>query len=569
MNEISKWWLNSIIYHIYPRSFCDSNGDGIGDLRGIIKKADYVKSLGADAIWMGPVFESPQVDNGYDISDYLRVDTTFGTNQDLYDLFEEYHRRGLRVILDLVLNHTSDQHEWFVESRSSTDNQRANYYIWRYPASDGGPPNDWKAVFGGPAWTYCETRDQYYLHLFSPAQPDLNWEVEAVREEIREIVRFWLQRGADGFRLDVINHISKHPDLPELNRGSPNGVFVDGPKMLQFLQELRFWTRNISLPQKEGFQSQGEVFLVGETPGVSTHAAQQYTDPAHESLDSVIVFDHLGVDHSEAGKWEPRDWTVDELSDVVNHWQHALSGPRWPTVYMSNHDQPRVVSRYGNDSAFRSESAIALAAYFYLQRGTPIVFQGDEIGMRNYPIESHEDLQDIESRDAFRRLQIAFSDHPDEIMPRIRYSARDNGRTPMQWNDHANAGFCPEKCVPWYPVNPDYRNWNVKAMEADDTSVLNRYRELLALRKREPFITGAFRSLAANQSAAAYLRVTGSEAAIVIASLSSEPNILTVPKTPTFQMLFSNYNPNCCDQAFELDEVSLRPFEVIVASTSQ
>ncbi len=568
MSDDLKWWRNSIIYHIYPRSFCDSNGDGIGDLSGIISKAEYVKWLGVDAIWMGPVFQSPQVDNGYDISDYLTVDPSFGSNQDLYNLISTYHSHGLRVILDLVLNHTSDQHEWFAESRRSQDSRRADYYIWRSPAANGDPPNSWKAVFGGSAWTYCETRDQYYLHLFSPAQPDLNWECPEVREEIGNILQFWLEKGADGFRLDVINHISKHPDFPDLNGGSPNGIFVDGPETLRFLQDLRTRVRSANEIAKSNSPTEDRVFLVGETPGVSPDAAQEYTDPKSDALDSVIVFDHLGVDHSPSGKWEPRQWTVNELSDVVTSWQETLAEPRWPTVYMSNHDQPRVVSRYGNDSDFRSESAVALAAYFYLQRGTPIVYQGDEIAMRNYPIRSYEDLQDIESRDAFQTLQKAYADCPEKVMDRIRYSARDNGRTPMQWNSETNAGFCAPDSRPWYPVNPDHRDWNVEAMQSDRASVLNRNRDILALRKTEPFVSGEFRALAANESAAAYLRVSDAKKALVIVSLSSEPAVLTIPETSITELLFSNYDSSNVDGSMVLSDVRLRPFEAIVATVS-
>jgi len=461
----TRWWNDAVIYHIYPRSFLDTNGDGYGDLNGITAKLPYLRDLGIDAIWMGPIFRSPQVDNGYDVADYRAVDPLFGTNDDLQRLIDDAHRQNIRVLLDLVFNHTSDRHTWFQRS-SSGDPDYADYYIWRDPPPGGGRPNDWGSFFSDDAWTWHPGRGQYYLHLFAVEQPDLNWEHPRVREELADIANFWLDRGVDGFRMDVINMISKAPGLPSLNGASPSGIYIDGPRMLEYLQEFRRRLRR-----------RDEIVLVGETPAITPGAARSYTAAGAGALDMVLLFDHLTVDHGPGGRWDPQPLRPDRLGEVVAAQQEWLAAPSWPSIYMSNHDQPRIVSRYGDDREFRFESATALAGFFYLQRGTPIVYQGDEIGMANYPLSGVNEIVDIESLHAYHTLVDGDRVPPDIAFHRIARNARDNGRTPMQWSSAEYGGFTPAGgAPPWFPVNPDYPVWNVEAQlsEAPENSGASR-----------------------------------------------------------------------------------------------
>ncbi|SIQ35459.1 oligo-1,6-glucosidase [Alkalispirochaeta americana] len=473
-----SWWQDGAIYHIYPRSFHDTNGDGLGDLRGITEKLPYLQDLGVDAIWMGPVFLSPQVDNGYDISDYCDIDPLFGTLADMDELIEAAQGRGIRVLLDLVFNHTSDLHPWFVSSRDDPRGPHGDWYIWRDAPPEGGLPNNWRGFFSLPAWTWCPRRGQYYLHLFAAQQPDLNWENPAVREALAGVARFWLDRGVDGFRMDVINLISKRQGLPSIPPGeSPAGYFIDGPRVLPWLQEFR---RDLSRERK----NHEELLLVGETPGISPEAARAYTGggPEGPALDMVLLFDHLAVDHGPGGRWDPRPLRISALRQVTARWQGELQEPSWPSLYLSNHDQPRVVSRFGDPREYRYESATALATAFYLQRGTPVIYQGDEIAMANYPLASPGELQDIESINALEAL-CAGGMARDAAFERIRHEARDNGRTPFQWSSEEQAGF--SRGEPWFPLNPDYPRWNARAQAGEGApgSVLAFFRRLLALRK--------------------------------------------------------------------------------------
>ncbi|GAB6090547.1 alpha-glucosidase [Spirochaeta dissipatitropha] len=558
------WWKNAVIYHIYPRSFMDANGDGIGDLQGIIQKLPYLAELGVDAVWMGPVFDSPHVDNGYDVRNYRSIDPMFGSDRDMADLIDAAHAHGIKVLLDLVLNHSSDQHAWFQASAASREGEYADYYIWRDPAQDGGPPNSWKAVFGGPAWTWVEARQQYYLHLFSPQQPDLNWEHPALRSELTEIANFWIERGADGFRMDVINFISKAQDFPELEERGVHGVFIDGPRMLEFLQEFR-----------AGLIDQ-DVVLVGETPGVTAEAARAYTDPENKALDMVLTFEHLEVDQIPGSKWEPRSWQPADLMKVLADWQTLTAEPRWHALYMSNHDQPRVVSRYGNDGTYRYESASALAVLWYLQRGTPIVYQGDEIGMRNFPIQGYNDLSDLESRNAWESMEDEGLPR-EEILRRIRRVARDNGRTPMQWTGEKHAGFT-EADAPWYPLNPDSSEWNAEsqAQSENGRSLLQFYQQLLILLKDEVFRSGDFTLLGGGSTWTAYQRRSAGETAIVVVNLSDEclePEIFSsaLPTAPeNCELLLCNYMEGSSSveagtgAAFGAASGELRPYEARV-----
>lgn len=515
-STVVPWWKESAIYHIYPRSFQDTNGDGVGDLPGIIRRLPYLRDLGVGALWMGPVFRSPQVDNGYDVSDYRDIDPLFGTPTDMDRLIAHAHDLGIRVLLDLVFNHSSNQHRWFQASTTDPDGPYGSYYIWRDPAADGGPPNNWRSFFGGPAWSWESTRGQYYLHLFAPEQPDLNWEHPPVRAALADVARFWLERGVDGFRMDVINMISKRDGLPDL---PPNGDLVDiidEDRVLRYLQEFR-----AALPEFP------ELFLVGETPHVSPDFARRVTARETAALDMVLLFDHVEVDNGPGGRWDPVAPDPPRLAGTVAAQQQILAGSSWPSLYLGNHDQPRAVSRFGDARRFRGRSAAALALWFYLHRGTPIVYQGDEIAMANVPLERAADIVDIESANALQEL-VAAGVAPDEALARVRRRARDNGRTPMQWSADGGAGFTDDG-TPWYPPAPDYPDWNVAAQlsatPSDDpqsTGPLPFYRRLLSVRKDRPvLVRGDFLPLITDTAVQAYLRRDGATAVLVIANLSS------------------------------------------------
>jgi oligo-1,6-glucosidase len=565
---IPRWWKETAIYHIYPRSFQDTDGDGIGDLPGITRRLEHIRDLGAGAVWMGPVFRSPQVDNGYDISDYRDIDPLFGTLADMEALIGRAEELGLKVLLDLVLNHTSDRHPWFQKALKDPDGPYSDYYFFRDPAPDGGPPNNWRSFFSIPAWSYVEERRQYYLHLFTPEQPDLNWDNPAVRREMAGIANFWLAKGVDGFRLDVINMISKKPGLPSLVDGRRSGVFIDGPKTLEYLQEFRRSLKSDKVP-----------VLVGETPGVTPKAAQGYTDPANQALDMVLLFDHLEVDHGPSGRWEPRVWSIADLAGVVSRWQDRLAAPSWPSIYLSNHDQPRVVSRYGNDGGYRLQSATALATVFYLQRGTPVVYQGEEIGMKNFPLEGPAQILDIETKNAYIDLVEAKGLSEQEAMERVRREARDNSRTPMQWSDAENAGF--SDAEPWYPPNPDYTEWNVAAQIEDSESVLAFYRRLLSFRRRTPaLVYGDYEHLApapdSQSTVFAFLRRRAPADRLLIAANLSDaattwrlPEAEDIPSPPGLRRLFGNYaSPSEVDALPDgevpVAELEMRPWEAFV-----
>jgi oligo-1,6-glucosidase len=578
----TPWWKSGSIYHIYPRSFRDTNADGLGDLPGITAALPYLKRLGIDAIWMGPIFASPQVDNGYDISDYYRVDPLFGTNSDLEVLLEEAHRRDIRVLLDLVFNHTSNRHRWFEASRRREPGFE-DFYIWRDsdPSHPEGRPNDWTGFFSLPAWTFDEIRGQYYLHLFAAEQPDLNWENPEVRGALADVANFWIDAGVDGFRMDVINMISKAPGLPSLRGGSPSGVYIDGPQMLPWLAEFR-----------SRLHRNDTIVLVGETPAVTTEAAAAYTLPSNRALDMVLLFDHLSLDHGPRGRWDARTLDIAELAATVDTWQRVIEAPRQPCLYMSNHDQPRIVSRYGNDGAFRFESATALAAFFFLQRGTPIIYQGDELGMANFPLSRPEEFVDIESTNALRKMVDQEGVDPDEAFLRVRTKARDNGRTPMQWSPGQNAGFTGGD-APWYPVNPDYIHWNAERQEAkcpggtdaaengdafravhdrSTSSVFCFYRSLLALRRRLPVLTEGSWELVvpptadpAGQSGntVVYNRSLEAETVTVAVTLGDAPETVKLSPPPgESSVILANYPDPPCPGAD--GTVRLRPWEVVV-----
>lgn len=474
MNQ--PWWKEASIYQIYPRSFLDTNGDGIGDLRGIIEKMDYIKALGVDAIWLCPIYLSPNDDNGYDISDYRAIAPEYGTMEDFEELLQRAHQLGLRIIMDLVVNHTSDEHPWFLESRSSLDNPYRNFYIWR-KGKDGREPNNWASRFLGSAWQYDQKTDMYYLHLYSKRQPDLNWDNPAVREAVYDLMRFWCEKGIDGFRMDVINMISKTANFPDVEPAvqeyMPCGRYCDnGPNIHCYLKEMN---RKILSPY--------HLMTVGEMPNVTVEQARQYTDERAGELNMVFQFEHMSLADDEFGKWSLKKTGLHELRASLDHWQQGLAETGWNSLYWNNHDQPRVVSRFGcvKTEELRRRSAKMLATLLYLMKGTPFIYQGEELGMTNMPAKGIQDYRDIQSLNAYNAYVVKGNMLEEEMMQRLHERSRDNARTPMQWDSSTQAGFSSGK--PWIQVNPNYLYLNAAQQEADPSSVLSFYRKLLKIRK--------------------------------------------------------------------------------------
>lgn len=469
MDKTKKdWWKQAVIYEIYPKSFQDTNGDGFGDLPGIIEHLDYLQDLGVDAVWLSPVYASPQKDNGYDISDYRKVDPRFGTMEDLEKLIREANARDISIIMDLVLNHTSDKHAWFEEAKKSKDSPYHDYYVWR----DGGPdtpPNDMEAVFGGPAWTYVPEIGQWYFHAFSPYQPDLNWENPEVRRELYDMIRFWVDKGVGGFRLDVIDMVAKEPDKQ---------ITSNGARLHEYMQEL----------SREAFK-EDTLVTVGETPGVDVEKARLFSNPDGSELSMVFQFEHMSLDEGE-DKWDLRTMSLPELKQTMARWQDGLYGSGWNSLYMDNHDQPRIVSRWGDEGPYRVQSAKMLATMLYGMQGTPYIFQGEELGMTNIKL-NIEEYDDLEICNLYKERTEAGED-PEKIMESIYVKGRDNARTPMQWNTEKNAGFTTG--TPWLPVNPNYETINAAAEVDDPDSVFSYYKKLISLRKEyKVFETGKFR----------------------------------------------------------------------------
>jgi oligo-1,6-glucosidase len=488
------WWKRAVVYQIYPRSFADSDGDGMGDLPGVLEHLDHIAGLGIDVIWLSPVYASPQDDNGYDISDYRSVDPIFGDLSDLDRLVAEVHRRGMRLIMDLVVNHTSDEHPWFIESRDRTP-ARANWYFWRdarkgvEPGTPGAEPNNWGSAFEGSAWEWCAQRRQYYLHLFSTKQPDLNWDEPEVREAIFSMMNWWLDRGIDGFRMDVINFISKDPALPD-GTLTPSGYgdgmpyFSYGPQIHAYLAEMN----------ARVFRSRpGSYLTVGEMPGVTPEQAHQFTDRERGELNMVFQFEHVTLDQV-GDKWTQRHVTIANLRETLARWQDALAEGGWNSLYWSNHDQPRVVSRYGDDQEFWYESATALATVLHLHKGTPYIYEGEELGMTNVPFDDIADFRDIESLRYYQNATTTLGQPPATVLAALRRKSRDNARTPMQWTGGRWAGF--STAEPWIPLNPNYTSINASRQRDDPNSIYNHYRRLIELRHTESvLIDGRFRLL--------------------------------------------------------------------------
>jgi len=550
------FWKEAVVYQIYPRSFKDSNGDGIGDLRGIIEKLDYLQELGVDIVWLSPVYKSPNDDNGYDISDYRDIMDEFGTMADWEELRDGLHARGIKLMMDLVVNHTSDEHPWFMASRSSKDNPYRDFYYWRPGKPDGREPNNWLSFFSGSAWEYDEKTGEYYLHLFSRKQPDLNWENPRVRQEVYDMMRWWLDRGVDGFRMDVINCISKAEGLPDAgsDRYAWGGeFFLNGPRVHEFLQEMN---REVL--------SRYDVVTVGETPGVTVEDARLYTDPRRNELNMVFQFEHMGVDNGPGGKWDVRPWDFRELKRILNKWQLGLQGIGWNSLYLNNHDQPRMVSRFGDDGKCRKESAKMLATMLHTMQGTPYIYQGEEIGMTNVRFGSIDDYRDIETLNMYREKVLEQGEDPQKVLKAIHYMGRDNARTPMQWDDGPNAGFTTG--TPWIKVNPNYRDINVKEAMADPDSIFHYYRKLIALRKRHDIVVyGDFVPLLEDHPQIyAYLRVLGNERWLVLLNFFGSECEFALPKDVSFAdagLVIGNYP----DGGRPLDRtVRLRPYEARV-----
>lgn len=530
------WWKKAVIYQIYPKSFKDTNGDGLGDLPGVIGKLDYLADLGVDIIWLSPVYKSPQKDNGYDISDYEAINPHYGTMADMEKLIAEAKKRGITIMMDLVLNHTSHEHEWFKEAQKGEENPYYDYYIWR-DGVPGTPPNEMKAAFGGSAWTYNEKVGKYYYNQFSPWQPDLNWENPKVREEIHKMIRFWADKGVGGFRLDVVDNFGKEPD---------NLIGADGPKLHDYLKELR----------KEAFIEDNMV-TVGEAWSANVENTPIYTNPDGSELSMMFPFEPFILNFNRErkefdGKWDLLPITLSEIKKCFADWQVGLYGKGWVSLFMENHDFPRIVSRWGNDKEYRNESAKMLAVMMYGMRGTPCIYQGQEIGMSNIrlPIENYDD---IETKDAYQSMLKAGISEEDALES-IYKSSRDNGRTPMQWSDAEFAGF--SNVQPWLPVNPNYKEVNVEKEEGEAESILNFYKELLKVRKKyDVFTDGTFTLLdPASDNTFIYMRDNGGEHVLIMCNFTDKKVSVDIPtKFTDAELLISNYN--------DIKEDELRPYE--------
>ena len=509
-----QWWKEAVIYQIYPRSFNDTSGDGIGDISGIIDKLDYIKSLGVDVVWLCPIYESPNDDNGYDISDYYNIMTEFGTMADFDRMLAEMKKRDLKLLMDLVANHTSDEHPWFVESRSSKDNPKRDYYIWRQ-GKNGDPPNNWQSYFSGNAWTHDPTTDEYYLHLFTKKQPDLNWDNKKVRQGIYDIMRFWLDKGINGFRMDVISVISKrnYNDTPYKDFWETvNKVYANGPRVHEFLKEMY-----------ENVLSHYNVMSVGEGSGIDIENAIKYVGEERKELNMVFHFDIMTMDHGPEGKFDYRKYDFVQFKKIYRKWDERLKNNGWNSIFLGNHDFPRMISRFGNDEEYWVESAKALAMLLMTMRGTPYIYQGDEIGMTNVAFPSITDYRDVETLNAYRVIEKENS-NIEKMLKAIHVQGRDNARTPVHWNNEPMAGFTSGE--PWINVNPNYKKINVAKQEKDPDSILNFYREMVAFRKHHPtLVYGDFSMIQEeNNRVFAYLREDEENQYLVIINFSDEEN---------------------------------------------
>lgn len=535
-----KWWHSSVVYQIYPRSFNDSNGDGIGDINGIREKLDYLKELGIDVIWLSPVYKSPNDDNGYDISDYCDIIDEFGTMDDMEKLLKEANEKGIKILMDLVVNHTSDEHKWFIEAKKSKDNKFRDYYIWRDPVN-GHEPNNLGSCFSGSAWQYDESTDQYYLHLFSKKQPDLNWENENVRNEVYKMMNFWIDKGIGGFRMDVIDLIGKVPD--EMITGN-------GPKLHDYLQEMN----------KAALEGH-DLLTVGETWGATPEIAKLYSNPKRKELSMVFQFEHIGLDQIEGKeKWDVKPLDLLDLKKVLSKWQTELEGEGWNSLFWNNHDLPRIVSRWGNDREYRVESAKMLATLLHGMKGTPYIYQGEELGMTNVRFEDINEYNDIETLNMYKdRISKGYSH--DEIMASIYAKGRDNARTPMQWDSTENAGFTTGK--PWLKVNKNYKFINAEDCLQDKDSIFYHYKKLIDIRKHnDTIIYGDYKLLLPeDKNVFAYSRELNGDKIVVVCNFyNKEVNLNFNEDFNNVEILLSNYK----DSSILMKDLKLRPYEAIM-----
>ncbi len=552
------WWKESVVYQVYPRSFCDSNGDGVGDLRGVESKLDYIRELGVNVIWLSPVYKSPNDDNGYDISDYRAIMDEFGTMEDFEHLLAAAHERGLKLVMDLVVNHTSDEHPWFVESRSSRDNPKRDYYIWREPVN-GREPNNWGSVFSGSAWEWDEGTGMYYLHCFSKKQPDLNWENPKVRDEVYDMMAWWCEKGVDGFRMDVISMISKPDGLPDAPQepgavygaAMQDGCCCNGPRVHEYLREMN---RRVL--------SHYDLMTVGETAQVNVQEAKRYAASDGSELNMVFSFEHVELDARPDGKWYLDRISLPAFKENMRKWQDELDEVAWNSLFLCNHDQPRVVSRLGDESP---ESAKCIATMLHLHQGTPYVYQGEELGMTNCPFGGIENYRDVETLNAYRELTEAGLREPEELLRCIAYKSRDNARTPMQWDDTKNAGF--SDGTPWIMVNPNYTRINAAAQRKDPDSVFHYYKRLIALRRGGKWagavVYGKYRLLAPEDEAIyAYTRTWEDVTLLVVCNLSAGQAGFAVPAglvRTDAEVVIANMEPPVLT-----DKLSLKPWQAVV-----
>ena len=544
------WWKEAVVYQIYPRSFCDSNGDGIGDLNGITSKLDYLKELGIDVIWLSPVYKSPNDDNGYDISDYEDIMTEFGNMDDFDKMLAAAHERGIKIVMDLVVNHTSDEHPWFVESRSSKDNPKRDYYIWK-EGKNGKEPNNWGSAFSGPAWKYDEKTDMYYLHLFSVKQPDLNWENPKVRKEVFDMMTRWCEKGIDGFRMDVISLISKpegFPDAKVVGLYGDMNICANGPKVHDYLKEMN-----------EKVLSKFDIMTVGETAGVTLDEAKKYANSEGSELNMVFQFEHMGLDGEGDFKWSTKHIPLVPLKENLTKWQLGLDEVAWNSLYFCNHDQPRIVSRLGDDSdEFREVSAKCIATCLHMMQGTPYVYQGEELGMTNTVFKSVDDFRDLESINAYRELIESGLYTKEDMFPKIAHKSRDNARTPMQWDASDNAGFTTG--TPWIAVNPNYKKINVEDQLKREDSVFHYYQKLIRLRKENEIIVyGNYELLLPeDENIFAYVRTLDNQKLLVVCNFSKSEQKFDFQGYENAKVLISNYNRD------DREDGILKPYEATV-----
>ncbi|CCI86609.1 glycoside hydrolase family 13 protein [Lactobacillus gigeriorum] len=531
---MTPWWKKAVVYQVYPRSFQDSNGDGIGDLKGITSRLDYLEKLGIDAIWLSPVYQSPGVDNGYDISDYEAIDPQYGTMADMEELIAEAKKHHIRIVMDLVVNHTSDQHQWFIEAKKSKDNPYRDYYVWRNPV-DGHEPNDLKSAFSGSAWKYDETTGQYYLHLFADAQPDLNWENPELRQKVYDMMNFWIDKGIGGFRMDVIELIGKEPD---------KGITANGPMLHPYLQEMNHAT----------FGGK-DLMTVGETWGATIPIAKEYSDPDRDELSMVFQFENQGLDQQPGkAKWDLRKLDLGELKQVLVKWQTELDfNHAWNSIFWENHDIPRVISRWGNDKEYRVQSAKMFAIALHLMHGTPYIYNGEEIGMTNYPVKDISEVSDIESVNMYHE-RVAEGYDPKELIKAINTKGRDNARTPMQWTAGKEAGFTTG--TPWLHVNPNHVEINVDQALADPNSIFYTYQTLVKLRHEHVIVVdGDFELIPTQDEILAYYRVLGDEKWLVVANFSEQEQKLSLTDKIAKTLVYNYEAPT------KLSALTLKPYE--------